>query len=162
MKRYSSSVIRDGFLCWLFLSALLVYAVISIPMQKELWIAIEQDNHLLVRDIIKENPKIVNEKDSNDESALACAARFNRLKIAELFLSHGASVDAKDKSLRTPLHQAAAHGHLNMVELLVKNGADINAKTSEGMTPTRLAASNGHTKVFGWLKKKEGGNFRKD
>ncbi|XP_046842959.1 ankyrin repeat and SAM domain-containing protein 6-like [Xenia sp. Carnegie-2017] len=82
--------------------------------------------------------------------ALHCAARCNRIQIAELLISKGALVnipsDKMDKRChRSPLMAAVQHGHDQMASLLLSHGAAVDyGDPYTGWTPLMLAAANGH------------------
>lgn len=78
---------------------------------------------------------------------LMSAARFGRLRNAELLLENGADVKMTLNNGLTALMIAAENGHDRVVDALVKKGADIDTKMNMGWTALMFAAQNGHLSV---------------
>ena len=96
----------------------------------------------------------INEKDSQEKTALHRAAQGGHLAIARLLLSKGANVNAKDNKKEIPLHTAARYGHMELIRLLLENGADINAKNNEKETVLHSAAWSKHKEAVRLLREK--------
>ena len=79
--------------------------------------------------------KLLESKDSQDNTVLHMAALNNDVKTAELCLDHGADVNAMKSKATTLLHIAAAKGNLEMAELLISRGAGVNIKDGDSKTP---------------------------
>ena len=71
---------------------------------------------------------------ANDNIALKCASRYNRLEIVKFLVKNGADIHAQnDYALSTAIY----HGYLEIVKFLVKNGANIHVNSDDGL---RLAS----------------------
>ena len=81
--------------------------------------------------------RLLDSKDSQDNTVLHIAAMNNDVKTAELCLDHGADVDVNTMKSKqtTPLHIAAAKGNLEMAELLISRGAGVNIKDGDSKAP---------------------------
>ncbi len=90
---------------------------------------------------------------------LLVAARFGRLKVAELLLQKGADPNAKDQQLGgTPLIAAAINGDPVLLNLLLTHGADPKIRAAKnGMTALMAAAMAGQAKAVEILLDKGGG-----
>lgn len=150
--------LEDRMVNWLLIAALLFYAMINSCFGGNLLCAIEENNLLLLKEIIQDNPDQAKLRDADGWTPLAYASRFGRTEIVDFLIRLKVEIDSRDNHQFTPLHQAAAFGHLDVVKLLVRSGADINSRTEGGVTPRRLADSNGHSVVAEWLS--ENGAFR--
>ena len=78
-------------------------------------------------------------QDANGRTPLNLAAKYNKLKIGELLLTH---IQDKDKQLGEisnrphwyPLNLALDFGHFDFVHLLAQYGADLTSRSLEGLT----------------------------
>jgi len=103
--------------------------------------AAEKGNLARVKELLKANPQLLNEKDKRGFTPLHHAAGEERVEVAKFLVAEGADVSAKANDGRTPLHAAAAETSPELVGLLLSKGADINAKDNRGTTPLHRAAS---------------------
>ncbi|HEX7578174.1 MAG TPA: ankyrin repeat domain-containing protein, partial [Verrucomicrobiae bacterium] len=98
-------------------------------------------------------------RDSDNYTALHCAAFFGRTEVVRVLLSHHFDVNAQEINLRTPLHLVAKGyrqpplGSLTNTDytgtaaLLVKNGANVNKKAIYAATPLHFAGISGEVGV---------------
>jgi ankyrin repeat protein len=98
-------------------------------------IAIADDGHVTVEDLIKAQGNRASEK-----------------KLIEIYRS-GLSVNSRNKHGATPLHVACwFQGYPSFVRLLVDEGADVNSVREKGWTPLLDASSSpGKTKIVKFL-----------
>jgi len=82
----------------------------------------------------------VDQRTSDDETALMLAAFHNLLPVAEALIQRQADVN---KPGWTPLHYAATKAHVPMMRLLLENHAFIDAPSPNGTTPLMMAAHYG-------------------
>ena len=85
----------------------------------------------------------VDSPDHEGATALARAARYNHVNVAELLVAAGAAVDHRDKIGRTPMHLAAGLGCVEVLSFLIASHANIEATDERGETPLMYAASSG-------------------
>jgi ankyrin repeat protein len=90
--------------------------------------------------LLKENPGMVFNKDTNGVLPLQTAAANGEMNVLELLLDNKADVNAKDNTGGTALGEALIYGHKDVVELLLAHNADVNARDNDGTTPLHLAA----------------------
>jgi ankyrin repeat protein len=94
---------------------------------------------------LKQDPKLINARDSGGKTALHWAALYGQNKVMELLLANKADVNSLDEDGFTPLHWAATFNQSDAVKLLLANKADMNLKVQKyGWTPLRLAVIHGH------------------
>ena len=94
---------------------------------------------------LKQDPKLINARDSSGKTALHWAALYGQTKVMELLLAKKADVNSLDEDGFTPLHWAATFNQSDAVKLLLANKADMNLKVQKyGWTPLRLAVIHGH------------------
>jgi hypothetical protein len=85
----------------------------------------------------------VNEKDSDDHTALQYAVSWGDFEAAQWFIQNGADVNTTDNWGSTPLINAIFNdADVELVELLLENGADKTIKDSEGKTAYDYAVEN--------------------
>jgi len=115
----------------------------------------------IVRTLLNQNPKLVNEPDRGGLTPLHWAAGYgvrsgmsvspelrDHLATVELLLQYGAEVDALDGSGSTPLAAAADAGQLEISQLLVKHGARVN---NGNYPPLHTALFLQHHHLAEWL-----------
>lgn len=98
-----------------------------------------------VRDLVEEQPSLVDAMDARTLTALHYAAAEGHADVVRALLERGA--DANNTALGgvTPLFVAAAGGHAEVVALLLDSGARPDGRTP--WNPLRVAASEGHPRV---------------
>ena len=95
--------------------------------------------------LLKQDPKLINARDSGGKTALHWAALYGQTKVMELLLANKADVNSLDEDGFTPLHWAATFNQSDAVKLLLANKANMNIKVAKyGWTPLRLAVIHGH------------------
>lgn len=106
-----------------------------------------------VRDMLQDNPLLVNAVSPDGFSPLGLAAFFGHEDVASALLAGGADVQAvsqNDMGVQ-PLHSAVAGNHARLVGALVEAGADVNATQQGGFTPLMGAAQNGNAELVALL-----------
>ncbi len=100
-----------------------------------------------IREIIKEDPAIINIRDEIQQTPLHIAAENGHLDIVKIFISADADINAEDENKNTPLHLAAAAGNIAAVLELINAGAAIWMQNKESCDPLDLAIENDHKEV---------------
>jgi hypothetical protein len=110
--------------------------------------AIRSSNLPRVQALIKQDRSLLNALHLND-SPLICAARHNRLVIAEWLLDQGAQVDMEvwRWGERTALEAACSHGRLDMVRLLISRGAEPTRMNHRRQSALTTAACKDHPAI---------------
>jgi ankyrin repeat protein len=104
-----------------------------------------------VKELLAADPKIINDRDSNGDTALHIAALHNQLAVAQALLDAGADVNAKNGyGAYTPGDLGSILGSKNYkdpISLLTVHGID-TADMKNGYSPLHLAEfSVGHRKM---------------
>ena len=86
--------------------------------------------------MLRDNPKLVQERYARGDTALHHATRNGDLDIVKQLVSSSADVNATTDNNHFPLYCAAGHGHVETTQYLVDKGADLQAKLSDGKTVT--------------------------
>ena len=95
--------------------------------------------------LLKQDPKLINARDSSGKTALHWAALYGQEKVMELLLAEKADVNSVDEDGFTPLHWAATFNQSDAVKVLLANKADTNLKVPKyGWTALRLTVIHGH------------------
>uniref|UniRef100_A0A158P882 Non-specific serine/threonine protein kinase n=1 Tax=Angiostrongylus cantonensis TaxID=6313 RepID=A0A158P882_ANGCA len=81
--------------------------------------------------------------DTDEETALHCAAARGHIECVQNLLDAGSSVDEFDKHHRTALICALENGHLDIALLLIHKGSKINEADDQGNSPLHIAAHHG-------------------
>jgi ankyrin repeat protein/protocatechuate 3,4-dioxygenase beta subunit len=109
--------------------------------------AIQNNNLIQVKTLLKDNPSLVFSKDKESRTPLILSALAGHTDVTEFLLANKSEINAKDMFGRTPLHWAALLGHTNIALTLLENKANVNAKADGGVTPLHFAAQNGFKDV---------------
>jgi ankyrin repeat protein len=90
--------------------------------------------------LLKQDPKLVNIRDSGGKTALHLAALAGQKQVVELLLTGKADINMLDADGFTALHWAAMFDKSDVAGVLLTNKADFNLKVAKfGWTPLRLA-----------------------
>ena len=76
-----------------------------------------------------------NYRDTNCNTSLHIAVKYNLIKLVKYFLNKKISPNEINSKGQTPLHLAIKKGNKKIIELLMKNGADFKIKDNEGKKP---------------------------
>jgi uncharacterized protein len=104
--------------------------------------------------LLKENPKLVNERSHDGWTPLHLAAFFGRLELVKMLLDSGAPMLAvsNNNESNLPINAAAAGRRNDVVRLLVERGCPPDARASDqGYTALHLAANNGNVELVEFL-----------
>ena len=80
-----------------------------------------------LKQIYKENPNIIEEKDEINRNLLYLSAKNGFYDICKFLLEIGMDPNETQSSESTPLHAAAYYNHSDIVELLIEYGAKVNS-----------------------------------
>ena len=97
--------------------------------------------------LIKDSPKLVDERDENQYTPLHWAVAKGPIELVEALIKAGADLEAKDYQEKTPLHVAALSGTKEVVGILIKAGAKKEARDNQKQTPLHMASEEGHIEV---------------
>ena len=89
-----------------------------------------------VNAMLRDSPKLVQERYARGDTALHHATRNGDLEIVKQLVRGGADVNVVADQGHFPLYCAAGHGHAETTRYLVENGADLHARLADGKTVT--------------------------
>jgi ankyrin repeat protein len=104
--------------------------------------------------LLKENPRLVNERSHDGWTPLHLAAFFGRVELVKILLEAGAPMLAisNNNESNLPINAAAAGRRNDVVRLLVERGCPPDARASDqGYTTLHLAANNGNVELVEFL-----------
>lgn len=106
--------------------------------------------------LLEADPKLVEAKNAEGETALHIAAGCRRgeeaaLPVVRLLLEKGSAVNAQSSSHQTPLLYASYGGFGRIVELFIAKGALVQYQDTYGRSPLHYAAREGHPRVVEML-----------
>ena len=116
-------------------------------MTHPIFALIAYNNLIQVTALIKSDPGVVNERNSEwyDATPLHYASSEGCLQICRVLLHHRAPVDSRERRGQTPLHNASQKGHHKVAKLLLEFHADVNAVNKDFKnTPLHLVCQKGH------------------
>jgi ankyrin repeat protein len=109
----------------------------------DLVIAAREGNLQHVKDLLSQGVPI-DDRGSQDYTALYIACARKHKDIADFLLSNGANAESPTDTLGfTPLMMAAQNGWDDIARRMIAAGANVNAKTLDGKTPLVMAAQFG-------------------
>ena len=74
-------------------------------------------------------------------SAIITAAKYDQVKLLDLFIKHGANINTVDSDGDSPLMWAAMNDNYNAAEFLVNHGANVNTTDNDGESAYTLTDS---------------------
>lgn len=89
----------------------------------------------------------INQKDSNNDTALILATKYRQYEAVSLLLDKGASVDETDNEGNSALLWAAFNGDLAITELLIANKSSLDLQREDGTTALMLAIMAGQSEI---------------
>lgn len=95
----------------------------------------------------------MDEKDSNNRTALFYCANHTNLKCIAELIKAKADLNIQDRDGFTALHAAIIVGNLKICEYLVRHGADINLTDSELHSVVHWSVVCGHDNLLSFLLK---------
>ncbi len=117
----------------------------NIEKNEQLNKAIYLNNLSEIRQIIKDNPEILNNKNQHSNPFLVAIYQNNLEIIKSLKKSLKIKIDdITNSNESTALHIASYCGHKNIVEYLIDNGANINSSNKNKITPLFIASYYGY------------------
>lgn len=111
------------------------------------------DNKIdMVKEVLKNNPTVVNPKDEFEFSPLALACEKGKMEIVQLMLDNGA--DLKLAGNAQCLLNASMNGHTDIARLLIEKGMNINQKFENNWTLLHHATQKGKMDIITLLLEK--------
>ena len=119
---------------------------------QDIFEAVRVGNIERVKNLLEQNPKLVNERDSRQWTPLHIAVAGDKKEIAAYLIERGAAVDAKTGTGATPLHCLMwMTGSMDMARLLIEKGADINSSSTSGTSILMMAAIEKRREIVDYL-----------
>lgn len=92
----------------------------------------------VIKNILKENPEVVNTKNKEGFSALTLACYRGNTEVVKLLLKKKADVNISS-SMGSPLMAATYKGHLEIVKLLLSKNVNVDEVDQNGTTSLMFA-----------------------
>ena len=122
------------------------------PVSKEtIHEACESGNFLRVRQLLEQQPKLLNSANAFDDKPLHKAVWGIHPEIVKYLLDKGANVNVGDREGLTPLHKAISKKSLEIVKLLLSHGANPSLVSLNNASPIFTAASAGNPNIVAEL-----------
>mgnify|MGYP005865090663 CR=1 FL=1 len=99
----------------------------------------------------KSKMSIMNQKDSNGDTALHLSMKKGDLDMVTSLVENGADVNLRNNHGDSPLLIATFFNHLEAVKYLLKKGAGINLPNLNGVTPLHIASIQGNVEIVKFL-----------
>jgi ankyrin repeat protein len=111
--------------------------------------AVQRQNKDILRLLLSTTASILNEQDSDGNTAIALAVRSNApLEIIKMLIAAGADLSIGDTS---GLHPLCLTPNTDIIRILLDAGADCNQQTHDGSTPLALMCKAGHADAVALL-----------
>ena len=108
---------------------------------QDIYLAVANGDMLQVKEILEENPDLLNARNENELTPLNLACERGQAGIVDFLLKNGADPYLGDRENSMPIHLAAVSGSLEAIDLLLDQGVDIDIQDENGMTPLLFAIS---------------------
>jgi len=105
---------------------------------KEFIKAAKQGDLEKIKSLLAQDQTLLNARDTDNSTALHCAAWKGHQGLIAFLLAAGADVqihNSNDHWGTTPLHAASHANQAAIASMLIEAGADVNAKDMNGQTP---------------------------
>jgi ankyrin repeat protein len=109
--------------------------------QEILFQAIRNEDAIVVKKLLQEDPSLLNIKDNRGSTPLLLATYFGNEEITDFLLSLKPDIDEKDASGNTALMGVCFKGFGSIAEKLIKAGANVNETNYSGATALVFAAT---------------------
>ena len=131
---------------------LFCFLLSSCSQDKDLHMAILDNDIDTVKSLLRINRELVNDKESKLKwTPLHLASALGHEEIITLLIDNGADLNAKDEDGKTPLFYASSKGHKEIVEILINHGADVNAMDKNNNNVLFQTVFSGHYDVVNIL-----------
>lgn len=108
---------------------------------QDIYEAVANGDLLQVKEILLENPDLLNVKNDGELTPLNLACESGQAGIVEFLLKHGADPYIGDAENSMPIHLAAISGSIESLDLLLDHDIDIDIEDDNGMTALLFALS---------------------
>jgi len=126
------------------------FTIPSLP--QDLINAVKQGNIEKVKEILDENPELVNQKDRVNYTPLHWAVMLRNKEMADLLVSKNADINDKSNNQHlTPLQSALAFRYSNnpaVLDFLLEHGAEVECTGSEGISNLLRASASGYERLI--------------
>jgi len=97
------------------------------------------NNSSAMKEILENEPELINEVNYKNENALIIASKINKIDAVEILLKHGIDVNHQDGSGNTALHYAVEIRSPYLVHRIMSKKPNIHIKNNEGQSPIDYA-----------------------
>ncbi len=124
---------------------------------KPIHVAASEGRLILMKEMLKVNPWLLESTDTCNQTALLWAASKGYNNIVDYLIQQGAKIDILSHAITssefgmTPFHWAAKGGHLKVMQQLLKVGADPCLRSGDGSEPLHYAAEQDNVEVVAQL-----------
>lgn len=105
---------------------------IVVKQQRDILEAAENGDLELIKDLLSQDPNLINAIDKDKYTALHRACYNNHLEVVKYLVKSGASISAKTELQWEPLHSCCQWNHVECAAFLIQCGADVNAPSEGG------------------------------
>jgi len=106
------------------------------------------NNPAAMRDLLENDPSIINEVNNKNENALIIASKINNIESVRILLDKGIDVNQQDDMGNTALHYAVEIQNPYLAYRLVSKNANIHIKNNDGMSALENAKKLGNEDII--------------
>ncbi|MCF7793036.1 MAG: ankyrin repeat domain-containing protein [Candidatus Cloacimonetes bacterium] len=123
----------------------------EIQQTRTIFTLIRDGNIEEVKDLVKQNPNIVDSTNSG-YTPLIFAVYYKNMDIVDLLLKNNADVNYQNPATKIDaLNMSLRHRDLSLIKKLVKNGANINAQNDRKETALHIAVRSNSNEISEYL-----------
>jgi len=97
------------------------------------------NNGVCMKELLENDPNIINEVNCKNENALIIAVKANQVKAVETLLNYGIDINQQDDLGNTALHYAIEIEKPNLVQMIMKKNPNTNLVNKNNKTALMLA-----------------------
>ncbi|MCP4705413.1 MAG: hypothetical protein GY865_12490 [candidate division Zixibacteria bacterium] len=135
-------------------SILILVLFLSSTWAGEIQDAAENGELQKVKDLLRENPQLIESRDEGGHTPLLTAAYGGQKEVLQFLLSKDADLMATNNRGSYALNLAAYNGQTEMIQLLIDLGFEIDIATVSGFTPLLHASVAGKSEAVNLLLEK--------
>jgi len=94
---------------------------------------------LFMKELLENDPNIINDVNRKNENALIIATKINQVKAVETLLNYGINIDHQDDLGNTALHYAIEIENPKLVQMIMKKNPKTDLKNKNNKTAIMLA-----------------------
>jgi len=103
---------------------------------------------IFIKELLENDPNIINDVNCKNENALIIATKINQVKAVEILLNYGININQQDDLGNTALHYAIKIEQPKLVQMIMNKNPKVDLKNNDGKTALMLAKEIDNAEVL--------------